>query len=347
MKRVGPLLLAGCLFAFFCGSGMAIAAPMEYSMENIRPELRQNIEQTPPASFDEKGLAEVRAETDALVGNPALPSDPAVKVYERLIPNPGAGAELRLRIYEPVGKEAILPVVFWIHGGGMVISHPEGDEAQCIRFAKEIECIVVAPDYRLAPEYPYPAGPEDCYTALEWLASAADELGVDPHRIAVAGASAGGGLSLSIALRARDEGGPQIAFLMPIYPMINEKLDTPSGRATYGEDIAGRILTSESVHHMWRYYLGGAKEVSKYAAPLHETDWSGLPPVYTCVGDIDPFRDDTVQLVSNLTAAGNTPEFHLFPGCPHAFDNSDPGAEISRYAVGEWIRVLKDALWPV
>lgn len=325
---------------------MAAAIPVEYSMEDIRPELRANIEKTAPASFDEKGLAEVRAETDALVGNPGLPSDPAVKVYDHYIPNPAAGEDLRLRIYESVGKTGILPAVFWIHGGGMVISHPEGDEAQCIRFAQEINCMVVAPDYRLAPEHPYPAGPDDCYTALQWLASSAGELGIDPSRIAVAGASAGGGLSLSTALRARDMGGPRIAFLMPIYPMINEKLDTTSGHAMYGEDITGRILTSESVHYMWNYYLGGAKEVSKYAAPLHETDWSGLPPVYTCVGDIDPFRDDTIQLVENLTAAGNTPEFHLFSGCPHAFDNSDPEAKISIYAVSEWIRALKDALWP-
>ncbi len=345
MQKTVGILLTCLICAALCAS--AVAAPVTYTMDSIRPELRAVIAQTEPASFDEQGLAAVRAETDALVGNPGLPTDPAVKVEDIRIPNPGAGAELRVRMYTPVDKPGVLPAVLWIHGGGMVISHPEGDEAQCIRFAKEINCVVVAPDYRLAPEHPYPAGPDDCYAALTWLAANADALGIDPARIAVAGASAGGGLSLSTALRARDLGGPSIAFLMPIYPMINDKLDTPSGNAVYGEDIAGRVLTSESVHHMWRYYLGGATDVPKYAAPIYETDWSGLPPVYTCVGDIDPFRDDTLQLVNNLTAAGNTPEFHLVPGCPHAFDNSDPGANISVYMVSEWIRVLQEALWPV
>ncbi len=318
---------------------------LRYSLQDIRPELRAHIEQTAPVSFDEEGLKVVRAETDVLVGSSDLPVDPAIKVYDQYIPRADTGEDMRVRIYEPVNKSEVLPAVFWIHGGGMVISHPEGDEAQCIRFAKEVNCVVIAPDYRLAPEHPYPAAPDDCYAALQWTVASAHNLGIDPARIAVAGASAGGGLSLSTALRARDEGGPQIAFLMPIYPMINDKLDTESAQATYEEDIDGRILTGEAVRHMWEYYLSDTEDVSEYAAPLRETDWSGLPPVYTCVGDIDPFRDDTIALVKNLIAAGNTPEFHLYPGCPHAFDSSDPGASISVYAVSEWIRVLTDALW--
>lgn len=247
-------------------------------------------------------------------------------------------------IYEPVKRnQAVLPALLWIHGGGYVVGHAEMDHGLCETFARAAHCVVLSVDYRLAPEHPYPAAIEDCYAALKWTADHAEELNIDVNRIAIGGASAGGGLTASLAIMARDKGGPAIAFQMPLYPMIDDRSTSPSSHeitdhfAVWNRDrnIAG-----------WSMYLGehATGEVSPYAAAARETNLAGLPPAYTCVGQLDPFRDETIDYITRLAQAGVDVEFQLYPGCFHGFDGMVPDAEVSKRARQGYVQALARAL---
>lgn len=201
----------------------------------------------------------------------------------------------------------------------------------------------MAVDYRLAPEYPYPTPLEDCYAGLVWFSGHADSLGVDKNRIAVAGTSAGGGLTASVALMARDFGGPPLAFQMPLYPMIDDRFMTPASK----EEFGNRVWNNTDNRYAWKIYLGdlaGTEQVTPYMAPARAADLTGLPPTYSCVGTLDPFRDDTINYISRLGQAGVPIEFHLYPGAYHAFEALAPDTDYSRHASEEYVRVLKKAL---
>ncbi len=135
-----------------------------------------------------------------------------------------------VRVYRPVESSGTLPGVLWIHGGGYVLGGVEEDDLACQHVCEAVGCVVVSVEYRLAPEHPFPAPLEDCYAALKWMAGNALDLGVDPARIAIAGGSAGGGLTAGLALLARDCGEVSVAFQVPIYPMIDDRNVTPSSR---------------------------------------------------------------------------------------------------------------------
>lgn len=305
----------------------------------IRPELLEAIKSFPPVTYTHEGIISQRAGGEILKKHPEyLPTDSAVRIYNREIAVEG-NKNLRIRIYEPRDKNGVHPGVLWIHGGGMAIGLPESDDAQNIRFVKEAFCVVISVDYRLAPENPYPIPLNDCYGALVWFYEHAKELNVDRKRIAVAGVSGGGGLALSLALRAKDKNYPHIAYLMPISPMISRSQDTPSLRKKYDP----RTLNYEGISMLWSYYLGNVQETDAYMEPI-KGDFSGLPPVYTSVGELDPFRDDTVKLAILLMNQDIPVELHIYPGCFHVFDSIAPNAEISKYSVSEFIRALNENL---
>jgi len=265
----------------------------------------------------------------------------AVKITERYISG-ADGHEMFIKIYEPAKRDGTrLPALLWIHGGGYVLGHPNGEDMICEGFAIASGCVVVSPDYRLAPEHPYPAAIEDCYAALQWVAGAEEALTIDTARIAIGGASAGGGLTAALALLARDRGGPAICFQMPLYPMIDDRNATPSSHEI--EDR--RIWNGANNAAAWRMYLGDGQTgaVSPYAAPSRAEDLTGLPPAYTCVGQLDPFRDETIDYVARLARAGVDVEFHLYPGGYHAFEHIVPDAEISRRAKNDYMNALARA----
>lgn len=310
--------------------------------QRIRSELTGALEVLSPAVvYTLEGIAAQRAGCQYLASHPELlPSDPEVSVQDRYVAVPG-NDRLRLRVYQPVSRDdGTLPCVLWLHGGGMIIGIPEADEGQNIRIAKELPCVVVAVDYRLAPEHPYPTPGNDCYGALCWLWEHNASLGIDPDRIAVAGMSGGAGLALSIALRARDMGGPPIAFLSLASPMINACADSPAAMQEYDP----RTLNRQGILELWRHYVGEQPEVWDAYMEPRRGDYSGLPAVYTSAGELDPFRDDTIQLAARLLEQGVPTELHIFPGCYHVFDAIAPQAEISRYAVDEIVRALRDGL---
>lgn len=258
----------------------------------------------------------------------------------------GPESELLIKIYEKKDRgDKRLPAVFWIHGGGYVMGHPDVDDGICEKFVLDANCVVVSLDYRLAPEHPYPAAIEDCYAGLKWMVNNADILRIDASKIAIAGASAGGGLTASLALLARDRGGPDIIFQMPLYPMIDDRNDTFSSHEIT-EDLLPKAWNRESNIIAWKMYLGelDSNDVPQYAAAARAIDLSGLPPTYTCVGQLDPFRDETITYVTRLAQAGVPVEFHLYPGCFHGFDSFLSDAEISRQARNEYVSAMAKAL---
>ena len=269
------------------------------------------------------------------------PVSEEVTVSERYIAGPDGGEDLYVRIYKPAVDKDILPCLLWIHGGGYISGFVKKDEGLCIRFATEARCVVVSVEYRLAPEHPYPGPLEDCYSALQWIHDSAEELNVDRERIAVAGNSAGGGLTAALALLARDRGGPMIAFQAPLYPMIDDRCDSPSciemqdPKAWFGE--CNKLA--------WSMYLGGLpdEDVPAYAAPARAADYTGLPATYTFIGDLDPFRDETIEYVARLSRAGAPVEFHQYPGCFHGFDMAPVRTEVGDRAMSGFIDALARA----
>jgi acetyl esterase/lipase len=192
--------------------------------------------------------------------------------------------------------------------------------------------------YRVAPEHPYPTPVEDCYTALVWLATRANHLGIDPARIAVMGGSAGGGLAASVALLARDRGGPPLAHQLLLAPMLDDRTASvdalPQALLTwdYDDNLTG-----------WRALLGdtaGGDDVSAYAAPARADDLSALPPAYIDVGGLDIFCDEDLTYARRLVAAGVPTEFHLHAGAPHGFEMFAPQADLTRRATDDRMRCL-------
>jgi len=305
----------------------------------IDSELKETLAIFPPLDLDN-----VQATRDgmAAVAVPASIEEHII-VENKVVQGPDNNDSLRLRIYKSKEQKEIYPGLLWIHGGGYVLGAPEGDDVLCQRFVNEANCVVVSVDYRLAPEHPYPAPLEDCYTALKWVADHADELGIDPTRLGIAGASAGGGLTAALALLTRDRNYPKLSFQMPLYPMIDDRNNTPSSL-----EITGHMIWNHSLNQKgWEMYLNGengSDNVPPYAAAARADDLSGLPFTYTCVGQLDPFRDETLQYVTKLCQAGVDVEFHLYPGCYHGFESIVPTAAVSQRAVTEYVEAAKYVL---
>jgi triacylglycerol lipase len=198
----------------------------------------------------------------------------------------------------------------------------------------------VSVEYRLSPETPYPGPLEDCYTGLSWVFANAESLGVDPSRIGISGASAGGGLAAALALLVRDRGEMDLGFQCLIYPMIDDRQITASS----GWDVP--IWSPANNTFGWRSYLGelyGSPEVPPYAAPPRATDLSGLPPAFVCVGTLDGFCDEDIDYAARLIDAGVPTELHVYPGAPHGFDYFGPTFALSRRCVREtkeWLTAM-------
>lgn len=306
--------------------------------ERVLPELLEILNKAPRFDLNED-LDKMRS-----LESPKLERSPEVRVQVRHIQGPAS--ELLLKVYEPKNREAaVLPAVYWIHGGGYVLGSPDGDDGFCEYMVNEIHCVVISIDYRLAPEHPYPAAIEDCYAGLKWTAEHAEALHIDSSRIAIAGASAGGGLTAALSLMARDKGGPEIAFQMPLYPMLDDRNETPSSYEINEENMPA-AWNRESNLTAWRMYLGAgvSDEISPYAAPGRAKDVTGIPPTYTFIGQLDPFRDETIDYVSRLAQAGVPVEFHLYPGCFHGFDAIFNEADICKQARSQCVNALKKAL---
>jgi len=227
---------------------------------------------------------------------------------------PGPGGDIPIRIYRP-NDDRDLPLLMWYHGGGWVLGDFDTGEYKCRKFAHEVGCVVVSVDYRLAPETPFPGAIDDCYTATTWAASAADTLGIDPTRIAVAGDSAGGNLAACVALRAR-ESGPDIAFQLLVYPVIEADFSRPS----YSENATGYLLTESAMKWFWDCYVPNpADRKHPDAAPIHASDLSGLPPAFIITAELDPLCDEGEAYGDALKTADVDVVTQRYDGMVHAF----------------------------
>jgi acetyl esterase/lipase len=280
-----------------------------------------------------------RATLAQILGGIEVPPNPNVTSEDRVVPGPDGEPDISVRIYRPVAGAATRPGIYYIHGGGMVLGNVDGEDAAATSICDQVGAVVVSVEYRLAPEHPHPAPVEDCHAGLAWTARHAEELGIDPARLAIYGGSAGGGLAIAIALLARDRGFPALCFQMPIYPMIDDRNETASSHEISDIGIWDRAGNIEA----WKWYLGDGQP-DQYAAPARAENLAGLPPTFIDVGTVDMFRDEDIEFARRLMQAGVPTELHVHPGAYHASENFAADAELSRRIWAHRIAALRRAL---
>ncbi|MGW4869758.1 alpha/beta hydrolase [Streptomyces chartreusis] len=298
---------------------------------------------SPGLTMDE--IAEVRQGAGIqLLADLDLTMDGYFEVEDRVVPGPVGAPEISLLICRPAAQvdAGPRPVIYHVHGGGMIIGNNRVGVDAPLAWAKELDAVVVSVEYRLAPEHPHPAPIEDVYAGLEWTAAHAGEFGGDAGRVVVAGASAGGGLSAALALLARDRKGPELIGQMLMCPMLDDRNDSPSTFQMAGLGVWDRTANETG----WTALLGerrGGPDVSAYAAAARAEDLSGLPPAFLDVGSAETFRDEVVAYASRIWQAGGVAELHVWPGGFHGFDGFAPQAGVSRACRGAhvgWLRRL-------
>ena len=296
-----------------------------------------------PVESDWSDVPAARRAMEEMVANLPVqrgPADDLVQFEDRVIPGPPDAPELTVRVYTPEGSEGQRPGVLYIHGGGFCFGSIELEHRGALTTAHGADAVVVSVEYRLAPEHPFPAGIEDCYAALVWLASEAASLGIDLDRLAVMGQSAGGGLAAGVALMARDRGGPQLRLQVLGIPELDHRLETPSMRRFVDTPLWNRPNAIES----WRCYLGEEPgEVSAYASPSIAKDLANLPPAYVSTMEFDPLRDEGIQYALRLLEAGVAVELHQYPGTFHG-SALVVDAGVSKRAAAEMMSALVTGL---
>ena len=253
------------------------------------------------------------------------------------------GHEVLVRVYRPKERRDRSPGLYWIHGGGMVLGDVGMDDASCAAIASDLDVVVASVDYRLAPEFPYPTPLEDCYRGLVWFFEQAEALGLDTARIAVGGASAGGGLAAGLALLARDRKQVSPCFQLLRFPMLDDRNDTPS---SYMIDDS-RLWNRDANAVAWSAYLdanNSADDVAYYAAPTRATDLGGLPPAIVTVGSLDIFLDEDTAYAQALLTAEVACELHVYPGAFHGSSSFVPHSDISQRWHRDEMAALDQAL---
>jgi acetyl esterase/lipase len=294
------------------------------AVNEFHPDLRRLARFAPRTLVSPRMLPLLRAMTALQPGK--------VKDTEVLTLTSGAG----IRLFKPDNLADPSPALLWIHGGGYVIGQAKMDDALCSRFAKHLGIIVASVEYRLAPEHPYPAAVEDCYSALKWLAALPS---VDRSHVAIGGASAGGGLTAALALYARDRGEIAPAFQLLTYPMLDDRtLPNSAVERNY------RLWNARSNRFGWSSYLGGADPT--VAVPARREDLSGLPPAWVGVGTLDLFYDEDIAYAARLKDAGVPCEVEIVQGAFHGFDALAAKSGVGRAFFDRQCDALRGALTP-
>ncbi len=314
---------------------------MKITPEMIRPELRLMggvIRKVMPV-FDEKGLRSANRMHRLFSEGKSF----SLKVNcEQVWLDRPDGSKLRVCVYTGRKKNSSCVGLLWMHGGGYGLGLPEQDIRFVENFIAAADCVVVAPDYRKSVDAPYPAALDDCYKALLWMRDNCDRYNIRRNQLFVGGDSAGGGLAAAVSLYARDRGEVSIAFQMPLYPMIDDRMITESS-----QDNDAPVWNSKSNELSWKLYLGelyGSDSVPIYAAPARAEDLSDLPPTLTFVGGVEPFRDETIEFVKKLKSSGVRVAFRLYKGCYHAFDIMCPNSKVGKAATGFLLKGFRYAV---
>ena len=265
---------------------------------------------------------------------------PDREILVRTIRIPAAHGNIPALLLSPRTAPVEATGVLWLHGGGYAVGMKEMVHmSRAMGLVKRFGAVVLAPGYRLSLQSPYPAAMDDCYAALLYLKEHAAALGVRSDQIMVGGESAGGGLCAAVCIRARDTGEVNVAFQMPLYPMLDDR-DTETSRENHG-----RVWNTRRNHLAWRLYLRGTDraQLSPYAAPARRTDFSGLPPAYSFVADEEPFYAETVRYFDRLRAAGVPAKLDVYHTNMHAFDMMRPRDAQSVAAAEAFERQFADA----
>ena len=280
------------------------------------------------AGFDLSDLnAFIQKATEAEMA--ALKADDAVHVYEKMIPGPIGAPEIKLRIYEPVKHNESLPGILFFHGGGFIFGSVYRQESLGQRCCKATNTVIVSVEYRLAPKWKAPAAAEDGYASLCYVAEHASDFGIDAARIGLWGLSGGGNICAAVTLMARDRPGPKPIFSMPLYAELDHRFITKSSK-----DIdTPKVWSYRYSVISWNLNLTEGIEPNYYVSPSICEDLSGLPPTFSFIGGLDPFRDENLDYWKRMLDAGVDVEFHVYPGCFHGFDLSAPDSTYGKAAV--------------
>lgn len=297
--------------------------PLDEEMKQILAVL------APPGApgLTDLSVAEARASMDALMAASPAP-EPVGGVENRTIPGPAG--EIPVRIYTP-SRPGPHPVLVYFHGGGWVLGSLDTHDGTCRSLCNQAACVVVSVDYRLAPEHKFPAALEDCYAATRWVAEHAEDVNVDPRRVAVGGDSAGGNLTACVAQLARERGGPRLVHQLLVYPVTDARFDTPS----YEENAAGFFLIRDGMKWFWGHYLNGeADAANPHASPLRAKSFADLPPATVLTAQYDPLRDEGEAYGKRLQEAGVATRIERYDGVIHGFFGMAAVVPKARDAVG-------------
>lgn len=248
-----------------------------------------------------------------LLGTVIRPMPDSVRCRDEVIGGPDSSHPVRVRLYTPPGKRNRAALVF-AHGGGWATGSIDTAHHQCGTLAADADVVVISVEYRLAPEHPFPAGIEDYYHAILWSFANAESFGVDPRRIAVGGASAGGNMAAVACLMARDRKGPKIAFQLLEIPVLDVSIDPK-----LIEEMRGVLPALADSGHLIaaRYVTSPEMAKSPYVSPLLATDLSGLPPALLLACEVDLVRDDCERYAKRLIEAGGQATWRVHPGLLH------------------------------
>ena len=304
----------------------------------IDPELRAMVTAWPQVALNETHLPLLRRPNRLPIDSNVVTEN--VERIDTRAAGRGGAPDVSLTVYRPrtLSTDA-LPCIYHIHGGGYIAGSSEMMDPLHRPLVEALGCVLVAVDYRLAPETPYPGPLDDGYTGLAWLFEHASELGVDSRRIGVMGESAGGGLAAALALLARDRGEYALTFQHLIYPMLDDRTCTAADPHPFAGEY---IWTAHNNRFGWRCYLGtepGSPGVSPLAAPARMCNLAGLPPTFIATGALDLFAEEDMEYARRLMRAGVPTELHVYPGAVHGFDLAH-SAEVTRRS----IRDSRDAL---
>jgi len=279
---------------------------------DIHPDMQALIEEL-SGMPESTTLVEERAAWTAFCISVARPRPGHIAVEDRLIP--GRDRDIPIRLYRP-RPEPGLPCTVYLHGGGWVLGNLDTNDSIAWGLAEGTGAAVVAVDYRLAPEDPYPAAFRDCQDVLAHLAGAGEELGVDPARLAVCGDSAGGNLAAAVSLAARDAGWPRLSAQALVYPVLGTDVNNES----YRRNAEAPMLTRAEMIHYLDAYLGEARaDPEPYAMPLAADDLGGLPPTLVHTAEFDPLRDEGKLYADRLKSAGNEVVYRCAERMIHGF----------------------------